>query len=95
VTLQGRVQDFSLGARRKDRRPTAAATRLPTSWGFLASAVSSRSGVPEGFPLFLALRITSPDITIVDYHAAMGARPVVKVRGHGGSAPLLRFEPLQ
>jgi len=54
-----------------------ATTRFPPAIGVWGSAVNSPSGVPEGFPLFSALRMASPDtimLLIVDYHAATGGQ---------------------
>jgi len=52
---------------------------LPTSYGVWGSAGSPIAGFgaehSKGFPLFSALRMTSPDtiiLLIVDYHAAIG-----------------------
>jgi len=41
----------------------------------IPSGFGAESRPPKGFPLFSALRMTSPDsIIIVDYHAAVGGR---------------------
>jgi len=85
---QGRAQDFSLGAKPKGPRPRADGVlgeggsnpSLPAtgSEGALSAPLAGFGTEPRpanGFPLFSALRMASPDtivLLIVDYHPAIG-----------------------